>query len=119
VLGAALLIVTALSFLETDRARSQELPAEAFLVDVRTPGEYAAGHARGAINIPLSELSGRLNELPPKDRPIVVYCRTGSRSRVAKRLLERAGFRRVINGGSLEAVRAARRRATGRRAAAQ
>jgi rhodanese-related sulfurtransferase/DNA-binding transcriptional ArsR family regulator len=44
------------------------------VIDVRPPDEFAAGHIRGAINIPLSELKARLRDLPPK-RPIVAYCR--------------------------------------------
>jgi rhodanese-related sulfurtransferase/DNA-binding MarR family transcriptional regulator len=44
------------------------------VVDVRPPEEYAAGHIRGAINVPLSELAKRLHELP-RDREIVAYCR--------------------------------------------
>ena len=45
------------------------------LVDVRTPGEFAAGHLPGAINIPVQDLERRLHELGPKQAPIVVYCR--------------------------------------------
>jgi hypothetical protein len=43
------------------------------LVDVRTPGEFSSGHLRGAINVPVDQLEGRLAELGPKDKPLVVY----------------------------------------------
>lgn len=64
----------------------------ALLLDVRTPGEFAAGHLSGAKNIPVQELGARLSELPSKSRPIVVYCRSGARSAAAASKLEKAGY---------------------------
>jgi len=55
---------------------------EYLLVDVRQPGEYAQGHIPGAVLIPLGEIPGRLRELPV-DRDIIVYCRSGKRSKGA------------------------------------
>lgn len=55
---------------------------EYLLVDVRQPDEYARGHIPGSILIPLGEIQGRINELPT-DRDVVVYCRSGKRSRAA------------------------------------
>jgi phage shock protein E len=71
------------------------------LVDVRTPGEFTAGHIEGAINIPVQELEARLNELQPKDRGIVVYCRSGHRSGNAARMLKSAGFSVVHDLGPM------------------
>lgn len=71
---------------------------EAVLVDVRTVEEFRAGHAPGAVNIPIQVLRQRMHELP-KDRPVVVYCRSGSRSATAKRILDAAGFEQVIDIG--------------------
>jgi phage shock protein E len=72
------------------------------LVDVRSPSEYASGHIEGAVNIPVQELPTRVGELGrDKARPIVVYCRSGSRSAHAKRLLEHAGFAKVGNLGPM------------------
>ena len=56
------------------------------ILDVRQPEEYSQGHIAGSKLIPLSELVGRLNELP-KDREVVCVCATGSRSRSATKLL--------------------------------
>lgn len=64
----------------------------AALIDVRTPGEFRAGHLDGAINIPLDELPRRLGELTP-GQDAVIYCRTGRRSGLARPILERAGHR--------------------------
>lgn len=72
----------------------------AFIVDVRTPGEFNGGHWEGAINIPLNELQNHLDQFEGKEQ-IVVYCRSGARSGNAKRILERAGYSNVINGINL------------------
>ncbi|WP_116995818.1 MBL fold metallo-hydrolase [Desertimonas flava] len=79
--------------------RQEEL-SELQLVDVRNPGEYALGSIRGAINIPVGQLPGRLAELDP-ERPTVVYCAGGYRSSVAASLLRANGFSDVsdIVGG--------------------
>ncbi len=73
----------------------------ALVVDVRTPEEFENFHFKGALNINVQELENRLDEFGPKDQPIIVYCRTGNRSGVAKGLLEKAGYQQVINGGGL------------------
>jgi len=73
----------------------------ALYVDVRTAGEYAAGHYPGAIHIPLGSLVERQSELYPKNRLIVVYCASGSRSAKAKIVLEQEGFTNVEDGGAL------------------
>ncbi len=71
------------------------------LVDVRTPGEFAAGHIEGAINIPVQELEARMNQLQPKDRAVVVYCRSGHRSGNAAGMLKNAGFSAVHDLGPM------------------
>lgn len=73
----------------------------ALLVDVRSAGEYAGGAIEGSINIPIQELAGRMNELGAKDGEIVVYCQSGSRSAMAKRLLEKNGFTKVHDMGGI------------------
>jgi phage shock protein E len=71
-------------------------------VDVRTRGEFAAGHVEGAINIPHTELGQRWRELEEhRDDPIVLYCRTGRRSGIAYDILEERGFTSLENGGGL------------------
>ncbi len=75
----------------------QSLAAGARLVDVRTPGEFVSGHVDGAINIPVSQLSSRLKKLGQKRKPLVVYCRNGSRSGHAVSFLRQQGFKRVLD----------------------
>ena len=77
------------------------LPAEKrpCLVDVRTPTEFAAGAIPGAVNIPLDELRGRMEELP-KGRQVAVYCQVGQRGYMATRILLLAGRTAVnVSGG--------------------
>jgi rhodanese-related sulfurtransferase len=62
-----------------------------FLLDVREPWEVAEGAIEGALNIPLGLLGERAREIP-RDRKIVVVCRSGNRSRAATDALERAGW---------------------------
>ena len=59
------------------------------LLDVRTPEEFASGHIPGAVNISVESLAQRLSEVP-QDKPVVVYCRSGSRSNQAAQILDRA-----------------------------
>ncbi|MFQ5538479.1 MAG: molybdopterin-synthase adenylyltransferase MoeB [Gemmatimonadota bacterium] len=76
----------------------------ALLLDVREPWEWEVSslETEGAVLMPLGEVERRMDELP-RDRPIVVYCRSGERSRDAARLLLKAGFAEVYNlrGGIL------------------
>lgn len=68
----------------------------AYIIDVRERGEYANGHIKNAINIPLSELRDRINEIP-KDKPIYLHCRTGQRSYNATLALQNLGFNNIYN----------------------
>ena len=70
------------------------------IIDVREPEEYALGHVDGAINIPPSELINGSDQLVgiPKNTEIIVYCVSGSRSNVAKNILEQNGFTNITNG---------------------
>lgn len=76
--------------------------AGASVIDVRTPDEYEDGHYPGAKNIPVNLLPTRLDEIGPKDKPIIVYCASGSRSAVAQAMLKAKGFTDVTNAGGLE-----------------
>jgi len=78
----------------------------ALLIDVRTPGEYASGNVPGAVNIPVEALDQRLDEVKKlygddTSRAIVVYCRSGRRSGIARELLLKAGYARVVNFGGI------------------
>lgn len=75
----------------------------AVLVDVRSPEEYASGHAPDTINIPLSSLSAELSKFP-RDQIIVVCCASGTRSAMARKLLQTNGFKKTYNAGPWKAL---------------
>ncbi len=76
-----------------------------FLLDVRQPAEWDIARLPGATLIPLDALPARLAEVPA-DRDVVVYCRSGARSRKAQTLLRKAGRRSVLNlAGGIQAWR--------------
>jgi phage shock protein E len=78
----------------------------ALVIDVRTAGEFSGGHIEGAINIPHNVISREIEKHETgKAKAIIVYCRSGARSTVAKKALEHAGYTNVVNGGSLHHMR--------------
>lgn len=77
----------------------------AIILDVRTKAEFAGGHIRGAVNIPVEKLAGNINKLKGKSSPIITCCASGSRSASAKGILTSHGFTNVHNGGSWLSLR--------------
>ncbi|MBN2162679.1 MAG: rhodanese-like domain-containing protein [Pontiellaceae bacterium] len=74
----------------------------ALVIDTRTAGEYAGGHIEGAVNIPYDIIRNVIcKHAKDKSKSIIVYCQSGSRSGMAKRALEQAGYTNVVNGGGL------------------
>ena len=85
----------------TPKADLAEIASQgALILDVRTKGEYAGGHIRGSVNIPLDKLVDNLNKLKGKNNPIITCCASGARSATAKGVLTNRGFTNVYNGGS-------------------
>ncbi len=80
----------------------EKILAGAKIIDVRTPDEYADGCYPGAVNIPVNQLPQRMSEVGSKDKPIVVYCASGSRSSVAQAMLKAQGYADVTNAGGLD-----------------
>lgn len=79
-----------------------KIAAGAAVVDVRTRDEFEDGHFPKAKNIPVGELQGRIAEVGPKDKPVIVYCASGARSALAARILKSAGYADVLNAGGLD-----------------
>jgi rhodanese-related sulfurtransferase len=73
---------------------SADLPAGAFLLDVREDDEWVAGHAPGAVHVRLRELAAHVDELPG-DREVYVICRSGNRSAYAAQALAGVGLNAV------------------------
>ena len=79
--------------------------ASPLFIDVRTPAEFETGHLPGARNIEFHEIGDRIAALTTnKEHPIVLYCRSGRRSGVAKQTLEEMGYRNVVNAGGVNDV---------------
>lgn len=72
----------------------QAQKAPMFLLDVRTPEEFAAGHIAGAVNIPYDQVATRLAEIP-KDKEVVLYCKSGRRAGMAAETLSSNGYTKL------------------------
>ncbi|MGB9671338.1 MAG: rhodanese-like domain-containing protein [Halothiobacillaceae bacterium] len=80
---------------EASRMMSHEEP---LLLDVREINEYREGYLRDAKHIPLGQLGSKIDQLASwKDRPVIIYCRTGNRSGMACNLLAKQGFTKLYN----------------------
>ena len=82
------------------------VPSDAQIVDVREADEFADGHATGAVNLPMSEIVGRLDEID-RDRDLYVICLSGGRSARVCEYLEHRGIDAVNIEGGTSAWRAA------------
>jgi phage shock protein E len=74
------------------------------VIDVRTPGEYQAGHLKNSVNIPLDRLKNSLSKLD-KNKSVITCCASGMRSGAALNTLKANGFTAVYNGGSWASLR--------------
>jgi rhodanese-related sulfurtransferase len=85
-----------------------DVPADAVLLDVREDDEWTAGHAPGAVHVPMTQLAERLEEVPEGD-PLYVICRTGGRSARVTAYLNSQGWDSVnVAGGMSVWARAGR-----------
>jgi rhodanese-related sulfurtransferase len=83
-------------------AEAVEMLPDRTIIDVRTPGEFAAGHLDGAVNIDVqaADFGDRIAELDP-DGAYLVYCRSGRRSAIAAEQMAEAGFTDIADAGGL------------------
>ena len=85
-----------------EAARMMQEETDFVLLDVRTQEEYASGHIPGAICIPNETIgSEEIPELPDKDQLILVYCRSGNRSKQASQKLAEQGYTNVVEFGGI------------------
>lgn len=88
--------------------RVDDLPQNAVLLDVREDDEWSAGHAPEARHVPMSQLTGRLDEVPEAD-PLYVICRSGGRSARVVAFLSQQGVSAVNVAGGMQSWAAAGR----------
>ena len=85
-----------------EAAAMMESETDYILLDVRTQQEYEQGHIPGAICVPNEAIgSGEISELPDKEQLILVYCRSGNRSKQAAEKLANAGYTNVVEFGGI------------------
>lgn len=75
----------------------------AIILDVRTENEFKSGHVKGAVNIPLQQISNQISKIKKYNKPIVVCCASGIRSIQATGILKNKGIQ-AYNGGSWHKV---------------
>ncbi|BHH83659.1 rhodanese-like domain-containing protein [Desulforhopalus sp. 52FAK] len=88
--------VSSINWVEAHKLLEQYPKGDVVFLDVRQPNEYQNGHLPGAKLLPVGDLGERIDELN-KAKPLVIYCATGGRSRVAAQLLAGKGFEKVYN----------------------
>jgi rhodanese-related sulfurtransferase len=76
----------------------------ATILDVRSKAEYASGHIKGSMNIPVEQLANNLGKLKDKQKVIITCCASGMRSASAKGILSSNGFTNVYNGGGWQSL---------------
>ena len=81
--------------LQYDEAMEIYKRENAIIIDVRMTDEYREKHIEGAINIPIYEIDNLKNEIIDKDKVILLYCKTGKRSKIVKEILMQNGYRNV------------------------
>ena len=74
--------------------RQQKGDDATYVLDVRSPEEYASGHVPGAVNIPYDQIASRMAEVP-KDQDVVLYCKSGRRAGIAAEVLAGQGYTRL------------------------
>ena len=101
-----LLICAAVILSACCRSKKENIPAmpsNAVLIDVRSVEEFNAGALAGAINIPHTEIGGKISSaVPGKDTPLYLYCRSGRRVQIAMEILKKQGYTNLVNLGGFE-----------------
>ena len=102
----ALALFLSLPFLANAQTYTLDGVKSKVVIDVRTPQEFATGHIEGAINIPYDTIRPGLPALAKigKDENILLYCRSGRRSAIAKQSLAELGYRNLQDGGGLSSL---------------
>lgn len=88
--SASLPLISPQALLERQAKKDPSL----FVLDVRTPKEFAEGHVPGAVNVPHDQVASQLAAIP-KDRDVVLYCRSGRRTELAGEVLRANGYTKL------------------------
>ncbi len=93
-------------FKSTPKVNYKELVNKgAIILDVRSKSEYSSGHVKGSMNISVDQLDQNLSKLHDKNKPVIVCCGTGMRSKAAASLLKASGYKEVYDAGAWTALK--------------
>ena len=95
-LSSSLLASPAMDISQDDFLARKQSSNDYLLLDVRTEEEFAQGHIEGALNISHTEIINRLEDIP-KDKDLIIYCRSGKRAGVAAKLLAKNGYKNLFH----------------------
>lgn len=95
-LSSSLLASPATDISQDDFLARKQSSNDYLLLDVRTEEEFAQGHIEGALNISHTEIINRLEDIP-KDKDLIIYCRSGKRAGVAAKLLAKNGYKNLFH----------------------
>jgi phage shock protein E len=85
--------------------KPEDVPDDIIIIDTRTQGEYDAGHIEGADLIPFNIIANKIEvKVPDKEANIALYCRSGRRSGIATKTLQKMGYKNAKNYGGLGAA---------------
>ncbi len=81
-----------------DLKKALDEKSDVVIIDVRTPGEFSKGHIKGSINLPVSDVAANIEKtISAKDKTIILYCLSGSRSVFAVDMLVKLGYSNVFD----------------------
>ena len=110
-MATALITLASLCLPQASWAESREdqawslIQQNALVIDVRTTQEYASGHLNNSLHIPYQQIAARFAQLEiRKDRPVVLYCRSGNRAGIAEKVLFEQGYTAIHNGGGINGL---------------
>ncbi len=83
----------------------------ALLIDVRSETEYRSDNIKGTVNIPLGSLQNSIKKIKKQNKPVIVFCASGSRSTSAKNILKREGMENVLNAGGIHSLKSVMQKA--------
>lgn len=101
VLVLCIVAVLSLSCVPSPEGNTAVVSEDSIVIDVRTAGEFDSGHLEAAVNIPYDQIADRIaDHVTDKEAEIMLYCRSGRRSAIAKKTLDGLGYLHVTDGGS-------------------
>ncbi|MCM8542852.1 MAG: rhodanese-like domain-containing protein [Lentisphaeraceae bacterium] len=98
-------LILLLTFFLFFSLNAQDMKKKEIWIDVRTTEEFNAGHIEGALHIPYETIGKEISKhIKDKNTTIKVYCKVGGRAGIAKKTLDKMGYKKVINAGGYKKI---------------